>query len=217
MDKIMENHKLTMRTVIFICVITLCLITAYIAWSFYFSTIWVEKKEFFGLKVGATKQEALSLLVNIGVKEILPRPKVEIAIGKSNVTDINQLKNSSAICVVSYVDSISLKASFDGNGNVTAMLNGSVKKFDELPEKKSINDFISQLHSMIEHQPGLEAFACIPDAQWIHVEQLKDANAETLLQYDVWMFDDPSNQASIKLRFEEGKLLKMESRKQISE
>ena len=49
---------------------------------------------------------------------------------------INQLKNSSAICVVSYVDSINLKASFDGSGNVTAMLYGSVKKFDGLSEKK---------------------------------------------------------------------------------
>ena len=217
MDKIMESHKLTMRTVIFICVISLCLIAAYIAWSFYFSTIWVEKKEFFGLKNGVTKQEALNLLVSIGVKEILPRPKVEIAIGKSNVTDINQLKNAPAICVVSYVDNIALKASFDESGNVTAMLNDSVKKFDELPEKKSINDFIFQLRSMIVHQVGLEAFACILESRWIIVEHAKDANAQTLQQYDGWMFDAPSNRASIKLKFEEGKLLKIESRKQIAE
>ena len=217
MGKIMESHKLNIRTVIYICIIAVSLITTYIVWPLIFSNTWVEKSELLGLKNGMEKHDALGLLMNVGVKDILPRPSEETTIGKSNIADIDQLRNISVICVTSYVDNIHLKASFDKNGNVTNMSYGSVKKFDELSEKKDINDFISQLRSMIEHQPGLEAFSCIHDAQWIHVEQLKDANAQTLLQYDLWMFDEPSNQVSIKLRFKEGKLLKMEIRKQIPE
>lgn len=199
-----------MRLAKILACVVFSLLALYVFIPVFFSSMWIERQEYLGLKHGMTPQEVFDLLARSGVSHVLPRLEHEITITKKNVGMIKQLRSESGICITSDKEAIDLQISFDREGRVTKAHYGSVRKLTELSEIKSKDELISKSRLMIERLDGLKVSACIPEVRWIRLSEATEIDKQYLAQYGVWMFDEPNSYSGARLVFVESRLLKIE-------
>jgi hypothetical protein len=172
-------------------------------------SIWIERREFLGLKYGMSADEVIDVLIRAGGRDILPRQYPEIAITKENADAIEQLRDAPGICVASNSEGRSLNVGFENDRVATT--HESVRIFAELSGVETKDDLISRLPSMFDRHRGLVVAACVPDVRWVRVRETTDAlDRKYLAQYGLWLFDEPDSYSAARLVFVEGRLSRVD-------
>jgi hypothetical protein len=167
----------------------------------FFPTIWIDKSEGFGLKVGMNRSAVLDALASHQVVNVIPDVAKDDRFGKGNIREIHRaFIPPNGLCVNDFAGSIALAISMDPDSGVIRQKYSSTRTF-KWPIAMTIEDVISQLQSALDQNPDLRIATCLPEAHWVNIEAVSEDEKTYLNQYAAWSFSEHSRQLPVKLTF----------------
>ena len=195
-----------------VCIVAgaILLVVLALAGYLFFPTIWIDKSEGFGLKVGMSRSAVLDALASHQVVNVIPEVAKDETFDKDNIREIRgAFSPPNGLCVNDFADSIALAISVDPNSGVIRQEYSSTRTFN-WPIAMTVEDVVSQLQSALDQNPDLRIATCLPKAHWVNIEAVSEDETKYLNQYPVWSFSERSRQLPVRLTFVNDTLSRIE-------
>ncbi len=207
----MRNASPKLVRSIYIAVAGVLLVALVLVGYLFFPTIWIEKREGFGLKVGMDRSAVLAALASHQVVNLIPEIAKDERFDKDNIREIRRAFNPpNGLCVNDFARSIALAISVDPGSGVIRQEYSSARTFNWPAAMTSIDDVVAQLQSALDQNPDLRIAICLPEAHWVNIEAVSEDEKRYLNQYEVWSFSERSRQLPVKLTFVNDALSRIE-------
>jgi hypothetical protein len=184
-----------------------------LAQQLFFPAIWMDRDNFLGIHLGASKDEVMRALAHRGVDSVLPELTSEVSINKGNIGQIERLRSLSGVCVNDYVQHRGAKFSFAPGSDVVLTEEMLGKRFPELFGVKTRQELMNRLSTLLLNGGGIEAFGCIPESRWVRIQNATGTeDVSLLLKYDLWVVDVPNSYSGARLQFSGDRLSRIRYR-----
>lgn len=162
------------------------------------------------IRIGQSKGEVLSQLVNDGVEAVTPEPDESIIIKLQSIDTISRLEKVSCIRL-SDSQGVRLDLIFDQD-NLLTKIDKSIPARSEyfgIEVNQTKNEVIAQLKKALLQKSNIVLSNCTPNMRWITLKGLSEADIAYLDGYNTWLYHQPDSYTHVVLKFLDGSLVKI--------
>ncbi len=177
----------------------------------------VSRGEFRGLKIGATKSEALDAIRALGVYAVHPYPAVKFRVTSENPEDLTKIIEAEGIRVTD-PRGLEIDLFFDRGGVTSVRRSVPAKGNTWFHEGERMKDVVDKLHQLIREGQELEVFPIVQfeGDGWTELKKPPADVLRSLQRYQAWTFElnnDKPVGAFMEVYFQNERLSRIEYRR----